>query len=544
MNNQYDLIIVGGGPAGLSAAIYMARAKYKTLVIERETVGGQITITSEIVNYPGVIETDGKTLTNNMRIQAENFGAEFLSADVLSVDFEGDIKKVETSKGSLETFGVVIASGAQPRMAGFKGEHEFKGRGIAYCATCDGEFFTNKDIFVVGGGFAALEEAIFLTKYGKSVTILVRDPEFTAAKSIADKVMANPNITVHFNTEVEECGGDTFLNYAVFKNNKSGETWRYDAPENDTFGLFVFAGYVPRTELFKDILELSDHGYLITDSNQQTNIAGVYGAGDVCVKDLRQVVTAVADGAIASVNAEKHAHHLHEKLGIPEFEVKEVNEKQKGDDLSSNNHSSSENSDSDEFFSPEIKAGLEPVFAKLDRDLVFKLFDNGTDLAKEQLAFTEELCTLSEHLSFEVEKAEGDARIEFYSPEGTSLGFAFCGVPGGHELNSFVISIYNAASDGQEIDAATVEKIKSLPATSIKLGITLACTMCPPTVMAAARIAMINPNITTSVYDINHFADFKETYNIMSVPCIVMNEKAVDFGKKSIDELIELIEKQ
>ncbi len=543
MNNQYDLIIVGGGPAGLSAAIYMARAKYKTLVIERETVGGQITITSEIVNYPGVIETDGKSLTNNMRIQAQNFGSEFISADVIEVDLESDIKKIKTSKGEFETFGVVIATGAQPRMAGFKGEQEFKGRGIAYCATCDGEFFTNKDIFVVGGGFAALEEAIFLTKYGKSVTILVRESDFTAAKTIADKVMANPNIKVYFDTEVEECGGDTFLNYAIFKNNQTGETWRYDAPENDTFGLFVFAGYVPRTELFKDVLNLSNSGYLITDENQKTNIDGVYGAGDVCVKELRQVVTAVADGAIASVNLEKHASHMHEKLGIADFEIAQVEQKQTGSDLSTGALDSESESDSDEFFTAAIKEQLAPVFSRLERNLVFKVYDNGSALAQEQIAFSTQLCELSKHLSFEIVKDGSDARIEFCDETGKSLGFEFCGVPGGHELNSFVITIYNAASSGQEIDSATVEKIKAVGEVHIKLGITLACTMCPPTVIAAARLALINPNIKTSVYDINHYGEFKQTYNIMSVPCIVMNEKAVDFGKKSIDELIELVQK-
>ncbi len=540
MNNQYDLIIVGGGPAGLSAAIYMARAKYKTLVIERETVGGQITITSEIVNYPGVVETDGKTLTNNMRIQAENFGSEFLSADVLEVDLVGDIKTIKTNKGDFETLGVVIATGAHPRMAGFKGEAEYKGRGIAYCATCDGEFFTGKDIFVVGGGFAALEEAIFLTKYGKSITILVREPEFTAPKSIADKVMDHPNIDVHFNTEVDECGGDTFLNYAIFKNNQTGQTWRYDAPDNDTFGLFVFAGYIPRTELFKDQLDLSENGYLLTDENKKTSVDGVYGAGDVCFKDLRQVVTAVADGAIASVNLEKHAMHIHEKLNIPPYEVKEVKERKVGEDIA-HSSSNSDTSDSDEFFTAEIKEQLAPVFSKLDRNLVFKVYTNNSELSLEQQAFTKDLCDLSDNLSFELIADGSEPRIEFCDQNNQSLNFEFCGVPGGHELNSFVITIYNAASQGQEIDEQLVAEVKSLGQVHIKLGITLACTLCPPTVIAAARMALLNPNIKTSVYDINHYEDFKDKYNIMSVPCIVMNEKVADFGKKSIEELIELI---
>lgn len=536
MENMYDLVIIGGGPAGLTAAIYMARAKYKTLVIEQEKIGGQITITSEIVNYPGIIETDGASLTDNMRIQAKNFGSEFASAKVEEVDFLSDIKTIKTDKGEFKSFGVILATGAQPRLAGFKGEKEFRGRGIAYCATCDGEFFTNKDIFVVGGGFAALEEALFLTKYGKTVTLLVRESEFTAAKSIGDKVLSDPNINVHFNTEVEECGGDKFLKYAVFKNNKTNETWRYDAPENDTFGLFVFAGYVPRTELFKDVLELSENGYLLTDENKKTNVDGVYGAGDVCFKELRQVVTAVADGAIASVNLEKHAQKMHEKLGIEEFDIPKVSQKEKGNDLKK-----AEQEDNGEFFSDDIKNQLKGIFDKLEKDIVIKVYNNNSDLAKEQIEFSKEFTSLSNKLSFEEIKSEDKSKIELFDSNNNSLNFSFYGVPGGHELNSFVITVYNASGPGQEIDDITLNKIKELPETSIKVGITLSCTMCPPTVIAAAQIALRNSNIKVEVFDINENEDFKNEYNIMSVPCIVTNNKNVDFGKKNIDEMIDII---
>lgn len=540
IQNMYDLIIVGGGPAGLSAAIYMSRAKYKTLVIEAEDIGGQITITSEIVNYPGIIETDGKTLTNNMKIQAENFGSEFVKATVENIDFSDNIKKITTNKGTFETFGIILATGARPRMAGFKGEKEFKGRGIAYCATCDGEFFTNKDIFVVGGGFAALEEAIFLTKYGKTVTILVREEQFTAAKSIGDKVLNNPNINVHFNTEVLECGGDNLLSYAVFKNNKTDETWRYDAPAGDTFGLFVFAGYIPRTELFKDDLKLSDNGYLLTDENQKTSIDGVYGAGDVCFKDLRQVVTAVADGAIASVNLEKYAQTMHEQLNIPEFEIKNVTQKSKGENLTAPKTTDGED---DQFFTDEIKNQLSGLFSKLENKLTFKVYNDQSSLAQEQLGFIQGICELSEKLSFESVKSENKSHIAFFDANGNDLNFKFYGVPGGHELNSFVITIYNAAGPGQEIDPNLLTTISNLPETNIKIGITLACTMCPPTVIAAAQLALKNQNISVEVLDINNNEEFKDKYNIMSVPCIVTNDSNVDFGKKSIEELIEIIQK-
>lgn len=212
----YDALIIGGGPAGLTAAIYLARARYRVLVIEKETFGGQITITDEIVNYPGVSKTSGKLLTETMRKQAFDFGAEFLLAEAQQLIIEDDYKIVKTDKGEYYGYGLLIATGASPRTIGFPGEEKFKGRGVAYCATCDGEFFTGKDIFVVGGGFAAAEEAVFLTRYGKQVTILVRSEDFSCAKTVADKARANPKITVLTNTEVVEALGDNNLNFVRF----------------------------------------------------------------------------------------------------------------------------------------------------------------------------------------------------------------------------------------------------------------------------------------------------------------------------------------
>ena len=199
----YDVAVIGGGPAGLTAAIYLARAKYRVIVVEKEHFGGQITITSEVVNYPGVAKMSGAELTETMRLQAQNFGAEFMLAEVESLDVNGDIKTVNTSRGSIFCFGVLIATGAHPRMVGFAGEEEFKGHGVAYCATCDGEFFTGKDVFVVGGGFAAAEESVFLTKYAKHVTILIRGDDFSCAKSAADEARSNDKITVLTNTQVD-----------------------------------------------------------------------------------------------------------------------------------------------------------------------------------------------------------------------------------------------------------------------------------------------------------------------------------------------------
>ena len=306
MKNLYDVVVIGGGPAGLTAALYLARAKYRVVVVEKENFGGQITITHEVVNYPGVAHTSGKELTETMRKQAASFGAEFMLAEVESLDMEGDIKTVKTSRGELKTFGVLLATGAHPRMVGFKGEEDFRGRGVAYCATCDGEFFTGKEVFVIGGGFAAAEEAVFLTKYAKHVNILIRKDDFRCGGHAADAAKNHEKITVLTNTEVEEVLGDTTLRAIRYRNTLSGEVTEYRAAEGDNIGVFVFAGYSPATSLVKGLAELDEAGYIVTDRNLKTSVEGLYAAGDVCIKPLRQVVTAVADGAFAVHAAQEY----------------------------------------------------------------------------------------------------------------------------------------------------------------------------------------------------------------------------------------------
>ena len=413
MSKLYDGIIIGGGPAGLSAAIYLARAKYRVLVIEKEKMGGQITITSEVVNYPGVPETDGRRLTENMRQQAEFFGAEFMMADVKELNPDGDVKKVVTDKGIFETLGIVLATGASPRKIGFEGEIKYQGRGVAYCATCDGEFFTGLDVFVLGGGFAAAEESVFLTKYAKKVTVIVREEDFTCAAAVAEQVKNHPGIEVHYQTEIVEAGGESTLQYAVFRNNETGETWRYEPPTGKSFGIFVFAGYAPATGLFKEFLELNEDGYLVTDMNQKTSKDGIYGAGDICVKNLRQVVTAVSDGAVAATSLEKYLSGMYEKLQLPEREIS-TPERRKPTDVPKQ-----ESAETGGFLTEEMKQQLVPVFERLEKDVVLKFYTDDSPISRKVEEFAGPLMSRLLCLEFLVElnRASMDDKAQ-YLPTG------------------------------------------------------------------------------------------------------------------------------
>lgn len=308
MSQIYDVIIIGAGPAGLSAGLYAARAKMSTLILEKDKPGGQIVTTDEVANYPGSIhDATGPSLTARMIEQCEEFGAVRKKEGVVSVDFSGDIKTVTTEVATYEAKSVIIATGAVPRKMACPGEKELTGKGVSYCATCDADFFTDLEVFAIGGGDTALEEAMYLTKFARKVTIVHRRDEFRAAKSIVEKVLKHPKIDIIYDAVVQEVKGDGMLETAVFKNVKTGDTWEYTADENDgTFGMFVFVGYLPYSELFKGIIDLDPIGYIPTDEDMKTNVPGVFAAGDIRVKSLRQVVTATADGAIAAVQAEKY----------------------------------------------------------------------------------------------------------------------------------------------------------------------------------------------------------------------------------------------
>lgn len=537
-DNLYDVIIIGGGPAGLTAAIYLARAKYRVLVLEKDQLGGQITITDEVVNYPGIERTNGKALTETMRRQAENFGAEFNFAEVTAVDIEGDIKKVKAGDKDFNCFGILIATGAHPRSVGFKGEEEFKGRGVAYCATCDGEFFTGKEIFVIGGGFAAAEESIFLTKFARHVTILMRGDDFSCAASVSDQVRKNDKIDIRTNTVVEEVSGEMGLNYIRYKNIKTNKVIEYEASPDDSFGVFVFAGYSPETSLFKSFINLDQHGYVLTDSKQMTNVEGIYAAGDVCIKSLRQVVTATGDGAIAATELEKYAAAMQRKTRLRP-KIRSTEDKSPNSNIPS---------DMQNIFSEDTMAQLQSVFDKMEHNITLKLNLDETPLSLELKDFVTQLAGLTDKLKVSYANKDASAEmkpnVKLFKDDGTYSGLGFHGVPTGHEFTSFVLGLYNASGSGQQIDEELLRKIQSIDKkVHMKILVSLSCTMCPDLVTACQRIATLNPNITAEVYDIHHFHEIKEKYNVMSVPCLVINDTAVTFGKKSISQVVELLTK-
>ena len=538
MENLYDVIIVGGGPAGLTAALYLSRAKYRVLVLEKEQFGGQIAITHEVVNYPGIAKTSGKALTDTIRQQAEQFGAEFRLEEAVGFDFNGDIKTVRTNKGDYRCFGVLLALGAHPRTVGFQGEEAHKGRGVAYCATCDGEFFTGKEVFVVGGGYAAAEESVFLTKFARHVTILVRKEDFSCAASVAEQAKNHEKITVLYNTVMEAVSGDGGLTYARYKNTATGEVTEYRSEE--TFGVFVFAGYAPATQTLGNAVELDAQGYILTDATQKTSVDGVYAAGDVCIKPLRQVVTATGDGALAATELEKYVAAVQRRTGLRA----EPLSPQKSEAVPAGDMPMTEKSDG--HFTEEMRQQLYTVFDRMEKPLLLKLYLDDRAVSSELEAFMTALAALTDKLTVDICDRNGSESfapcVEICYADGAKTGLAFHGVPSGHEFTSFVLGLYNAAGPGQAIDEDTKQKIAAITKqTDIKVLVTLSCTLCPELVVAAQKIASANSNITAHIYDIHHFEALKKQYNVMSVPCLVVDGERISFGKKNIEQVLAFI---
>lgn len=582
-NDLYDVIVIGGGPAGLTAGLYLARARYRVLILEKDDFGGQITITNEVVNYPGVGRTTGRALTQTMRQQAQDFGAEFLSAEAIGLDVHGDVKTVHTSRGDLKAFGILIATGASPRKLGFEGESEYAGRGVAYCATCDGEFFAGKEVLVVGGGFAAAEESVFLTTYASKVTVLVREQDFTCDAAVAAAAKNNPKIDVRYQVELQGVtAGQGGLREASILNRATGQTETWKPVDGGTFGVFVFAGYVPATNLVRGVVELDDYGYVVTHGYLETSVPGVYAAGDLRAKNLRQVVTATADGAIAAVELERYAKRMSEKTGlIPQRPTSCVYEQStaKTDAASladttpapapvkrSTDAAAAANAvrKPGELFSDTTKQQLNVVFNRMSRPVTLALELDDTPLSTELRGFIDAMVALSDGklksvvVDGEYEKDDTGRAVfdvEHVLPaarpcvrmvvDGEPTGLAFHGVPSGHEFNSFVLGLYNAAGPGQPLGDDLIERAKSIASPlNIMILVSLTCTMCPETVLASQRLASLNPAVRAEAYDVSHFPELKDQYGAMSVPCIVINrggEQTVEFGKKSIPQMLELV---
>jgi len=304
--SNHDIIIVGGGPGGLAAGIYASRSKLNALVIEKGRFGGQAASTEEMENYPGFYQgTTGPQLTRQMHSHAEHFGCQFIKDEVVELQLEGSAKTVVTKKGSYSAKAVIIATGAEPRTLGVKGEAEFKGKGVSYCATCDADFYEDLDVVVVGNGDAAIEEAIYLTRFAAKVTIIVIHDEgvLDATRVIQERAFANEKIDFIWNSVLEEIKGDGIVEAVAVKNLKTGQVTNLE-----TNGVFIFVGTVPRTEHLRGKVDLDEKGYVIANELMETSVDGVYAVGDVRQKYLRQVVTAAADGAIAAVAAEKYLH--------------------------------------------------------------------------------------------------------------------------------------------------------------------------------------------------------------------------------------------
>jgi thioredoxin reductase (NADPH) len=307
MTTRYDLIIVGAGPAGLAAAIYAARARLKTLVLDESVVGGQVKTTHKVSNYPGFPEDiKGSDLAKAFALQAERFGATVRRAiEITKHDLSGAMKSIELDEEeTVEAPAVIIATGAKPRDLGVPGESKFKGRGISYCATCDGAYFEGKDIHVIGGGNSAVEESLFLTQFARSVTIIHQLDHFQAEAATTEEALHNPKIKVIWDSEPRAFVGEGGLAALAIENVKTKVK-----TELPTDGVFVFIGYVPRTDLIRGVVSLNKWGYVETGEDMSTSIPGLYVAGDIRAKSFRQITTAVADGTIAALAAQKFLKH-------------------------------------------------------------------------------------------------------------------------------------------------------------------------------------------------------------------------------------------
>ncbi|NME35659.1 FAD-dependent oxidoreductase [Fusobacterium sp. FSA-380-WT-3A] len=535
----YDVIVIGGGPSGLTSGIYGGRAKLDVLIIDKDDFGGQIKLTDEVVNYPGINSIKGKEIVEMMKKQTQKFGVSFVHDEVIKLELDGDIKKVITKLGEYKGLSIIIASGITHKKLNFIGEDEFLGKGVSYCAICDGEFFKDKDIFVVGAGFVAAEESIFLTRYGKKVHILAREPEFTCAKTIADKVLKNPKIEVKFNTEIISAEGDNLLRKIKMKNNVTGEITEVVSENNENIGLFIFIGFVPQTDIYKGIIELTEEGYIKTNEYMETNVERVYAVGDIRPKELRQLVTAVSDGGTAISRIEKYIFELRNKLNLPKVERED-------DDLEENGILDNNMKKQIVELTKRFKTSLNLVMVK------------GEDLEKSRALeeLLRELSSLTEKIKvFVYERSSPEINEKFLlerlpavfilNKDNEYSRIKYSTIPLEHELNSFMQALYNIAGPGDEVKEELLERIDKIEKKiNVQIGVSLKCTRCPDTVQATQFIVSRNKNVSVEIIDVLTHKEFKKKHDIVGVPAIVVNEKNIYFGQMSLEEMIEILEKQ
>lgn len=543
----YDLIIVGAGPAGLSAGLYAGRATLDTLILEGDTVGGQVTTTSVVYNYPAVEKVDGTQLMNQMQKQVTDFGVTIAHDQVEKYQLADEVKLLVGKSGQeYRARSVIIATGAQPRTVGFSGENEFRGRGVAYCSTCDGELFSGLQIFVIGGGYAAAEEADYLSRFGKHVTVLVRGDHFSCPPLMAARALNNPKVSVKYNTEVKQVTGDDYVTAATLVNNKTGKETVYHVDDGDnTFGIFIYVGTKPATEKLQGLVDLNDQGYIKAAADGATNVPGVYAAGDVIVKNLRQIITAASDGAVAATAAEQYVTAQKQRQGVPIHTAPVKTATQPVGQTTDLEHQEKVSPHQGNWLTTEIDSQLKPIFARLTKPVTLEVNTDGSALSQQLLSFTTEFGSLDDHLTVKTKEGQGELLplLKLLDADGQDTGLHYAGIPTGHELNSLVLGVYNVAGPGQTIDPALADRIKRLPATKIRIGVSLTCHFCPDVVAACQRMASLNPGITATMIDLQHFPDLRKSKKIMSVPATMINDAPVIFGSQSLEQLVAAVEK-
>lgn len=543
----YDLIIVGAGPAGLSAGLYAGRATLDTLILEGDTVGGQVTTTSVVYNYPAVEKVDGTQLMNQMQKQVTDFGVTIAHDQVEKYQLADEVKLLVGKSGQeYRARSVIIATGAQPRTVGFSGENEFRGRGVAYCSTCDGELFSGLQIFVIGGGYAAAEEADYLSRFGKHVTVLVRGDHFSCPPLMAARALNNPKVSVKYNTEVKQVTGDDYVTAATLVNNKTGKETVYHVDDGDnTFGIFIYVGTKPATEKLQGLVDLNDQGYIKAAADGATNVPGVYAAGDVIVKNLRQIITAASDGAVAATAAEQYVTAQKQRQGVPIHRAPVKTATQPVGQTTDLEHQEKVSPHQGNWLTAEIDSQLKPIFARLTKPVTLEVNTDGSALSQQLLSFTTEFASLDDHLTVKTKEGQGDLLplLKLLDADGQDTGLHYAGIPTGHELNSLVLGVYNVAGPGQTIDPALADRIKRLPAAKIRIGVSLTCHFCPDVVAACQRMASLNPGITATMIDLQHFPDLRKSKKIMSVPATMINDAPVIFGSQSLEQLVAAVEK-